>query len=82
MENHYRPVVNWFADAGILSSQFKNIPGNAGMSFGLNLGIPIFDWNQKKIQNQQFTLEEDTRTHYKDYFFLQRQQELSRLKRN
>jgi outer membrane protein TolC len=80
MENHYRPSVNWFADAGFLSSQFSNIPKNAGLSFGLNLGIPIFDWHQKKIQSEQFTIAEDTRTHYRDYFFFQRQQELSRLR--
>jgi len=80
MENHYLPSVNWFADAGLLASQFNNIPKNAGLSFGINLGIPIFDWHQKKIQSQQFIIAEDTRTHYRDYFFLQRQQEISRLR--
>jgi len=80
MENHYLPSINWFADAGLLSSKFSNIPRNTGMSFGLNMGIPIFDWHQKKIQSKQFLIEEDTRTHYRDYFFLQRQQEISRLR--
>ena len=51
-----------------------------GFSFGLNLGIPIFDWHQKKIQSEQIAIEEDTRLHYKNYFFFQRQQELSRLR--
>jgi hypothetical protein len=80
MENHYRPSVNWVADAGILSSQFSTISKSMGLSFGLNLGIPIFDWHQKKIQTEQIAIEEDTRLHYKNYFFLQRQQELSRLR--
>lgn len=79
MENHYLPSVNWVADAGLLSSQFVNIPKNAGMSFGLNVGIPIFDWHQKKIQAEQIAIEEDTRMHYKNFFFYQRQQELSKL---
>jgi outer membrane protein TolC len=80
MENHYRPSFNWFADAGILASKFNNIPNNMGLSFGLNLGIPIFDWHQKRIQSEQIAVQEDTRLHYKNYFFLQRQQELSRLR--
>jgi outer membrane protein TolC len=80
MENHYRPSINWVADAGILSSQFNSIPKNMGLSFGLNLGIPIFDWHQKKIQSEQIAIEEDTRSHYKNYFFYQRLQELSKLR--
>jgi outer membrane protein TolC len=80
MENHYRPTINWVADAGILSSQFSSIAKNMGVSFGLNFGIPIFDWHQKKIQTEQIEISEDTRIHYKNYFFYQRQQELSKLR--
>jgi hypothetical protein len=80
IENHYLPSVNYFADAGILSSQLSNISKSLGISFGLNLGIPIFDWHQKKIQIDQISVEEDTRLHYKNYFFYQRQQELSKLR--
>jgi outer membrane protein TolC len=80
MENHYRPSINWVADAGILSSQYTTIAKNMGFSFGLNLGIPIFDWHQKKIQSEQIAIEEDTRLHYKNYFFFQHQQDLSRLR--
>ena len=80
MANHYLPTINWAANAGILASKYNNIDRNMGMSFGLNLGIPIFDWNQKKIQNEQFKIEEDTRLHYRNYFYFQREQQLSSLR--
>jgi hypothetical protein len=60
----YKPSVNWFADAGILTSNPFNFYRHAGASAGVSLIIPIYDGNQRKIEEDKLSLREDSRTRY------------------
>ncbi|MGD0340764.1 MAG: TolC family protein [Bacteroidales bacterium] len=62
----YKPSVNWFADAGILTSNPSNFYMHTGASAGVSLTIPIYDGNQKRIEENKLSLKEDSRSHYLD----------------
>jgi outer membrane protein TolC len=69
----YKPKVNWFADAGFLTSNPWNFYKHFGYSAGLNLNIPVYDGKQRGIQKQKLEYNENTRqtyenTYYKQYF--------------
>jgi outer membrane protein TolC len=69
----YKPKVNWFADAGFLTSNPWNFYKHFGYSAGLNLNIPVYDGKQRGIQKQKLDFNENTRqaymsTYYKQYF--------------
>jgi outer membrane protein TolC len=64
LELRYKPSVNWFADAGILTSNPFNFYKHAGASAGVSLTIPIYDGHQKKIEGDKLTLREDSRLYY------------------
>lgn len=63
-----KPKLNWFADAGVISSTFSDIYKHFGVSAGVNLTVPINDGGQRKLEIQKLTLSENTRASYK-YFF-------------
>ncbi len=60
----YKSSVNWFADAGILTSNPFNFYKHAGASAGVSLTIPIYDGHQRKIEEDKLSLKEDSRTRY------------------
>ena len=69
----YRPKVNWFADAGFLTSNPWNFYKHFGYSAGLSLNIPVYDGKQRGIEKQKLELNENSRqayqgTYYKQYF--------------
>ena len=69
----YRPKVNWFADAGFLTSNPWNFYKHFGYSAGLSLNIPVYDGKQRGIEKQKLELNENSRqayqgTYYKKYF--------------
>jgi outer membrane protein TolC len=69
----YKPKVNWFADAGFLTSNPWNFYQHFGYSVGLSLNIPVYDGKQKGIQKHKLDFNENTRqayksTYYKQYF--------------
>jgi outer membrane protein TolC len=69
----YKPKVNWFADAGILTSNPSNFYRNFGYSAGLSLNIPVYDGKQRGIEKQKLDLNENSRrtyaeTYRKQYF--------------
>jgi outer membrane protein TolC len=64
LEIRYKPSVNWFADAGILTSNPFNFYRHAGASAGISLTIPIYDGHQKKIEGDKLSLKENSRSHY------------------
>jgi outer membrane protein TolC len=69
----YKPKVNWFADAGFLTSNPWNFYKHFGYSVGLSLNIPVYDGKQRAIQKQKLDFNENTRlvyksTYYKQYF--------------
>lgn len=75
----YRPTIGTYADAGFNSS-LQNTPyKNFGFSVGVNLKIPIYDGNQKRLKQQKLDIEERTRVSNRDYFFKQYNQQIAQL---
>jgi outer membrane protein TolC len=74
----YNPKVNWFADAGFLTSNPWNFYRNFGYSAGIGLNIPVYDGKQKSIEKQKLQFNENTRqgyeNNYKNQYFQQIQQ--------
>lgn len=64
----YRPKVNWFADAGFLSSTPWNFYTHFGYSAGVSLTIPIYDGNQRVNDKKKLSLVENTRSAYESNF--------------
>jgi outer membrane protein TolC len=63
-----KPKLNWFADAGLISSTLENIYKHFGVSAGVNLTVPINDGGQRKLEIQKLTLTENTRSSYQIFF--------------
>lgn len=64
----YRPKINWFADAGLMTSTPATFYHNFGYSVGLNMSFPIFDGHQRKLEYQKISIRGNTRSNYKNYF--------------
>lgn len=79
IDTKYRPAVNWFADAGMLSSQPSTIGKHWGAEFGLNLSMPIYDGHQRKIEYQRLKIAESTREDYSSFFNKQYDQQRAML---
>ena len=75
----YKPAVNWFADAGFLSSTPWNFYRHFGASAGLALTIPIYDGRQRKLEEKKLDFNENTRAQYKLNFKKQYDQKYLRL---
>jgi len=76
----YRPKVNWFADAGFLTSNPWNFYRHFGYSAGLSLNLPIYDGKQRGIEKQKLELDQNTRLNYEDTYrkqYFQQVQQLS-----
>jgi outer membrane protein TolC len=74
----YRPKVNWFADAGVLTSKPATFYNNFGYSVGIGLSVPVYDGNQRSIEKQKLGFEENSRqayaNTYKNQYYSQIQQ--------
>lgn len=64
----YRPKINWFADAGLMTSSPATFYHNFGYSVGVNMSFPIFDGHQRRLEYQKISIRENTRSNYKNYF--------------
>ena len=71
-----RPKLNWYADAGLMSSTISNIYQHFGVSAGINLTIPIYDGGQRKLKTQKLTLSENSRSSYQSFFKSQYEQQV------
>lgn len=80
----YKPKVNWFADAGFLTSNPWNFYKHFGYSAGIGLNIPVYDGKQRNIEKQKLEFNENTRqgyeSNYKNQYFQQIQQLSDELK--
>jgi outer membrane protein TolC len=75
----YLLKINWFADAGFLSSTPWNFYSHFGYSAGLSLSIPIYDGHQKEHEKQKLSIAENTRIAYKNNFKNQYDQQIQQL---
>ena len=78
-EIQYRPKVNLFADAGYQSTLMITPLKNFGYNVGVNLSIPIYDGNQKRLQMSKLDIQERTRQNQRNYFFRQYSQQIMQL---
>jgi outer membrane protein TolC len=79
LDVRYRPKVNWFADAGFLTSNPWNFYKHFGYSAGLSLNIPLYDWKQRSLEKQKLQLNENTRQAYQSTYFNQYFQKIQQL---
>jgi outer membrane protein TolC len=75
----YRLKMNWFADAGFLTSTPWNFYRHFGYSAGVSLSIPVYDGHQRDKEKQKLALEEATRSSYQDNFRKQYYQKIMQL---
>jgi outer membrane protein TolC len=75
----YKPKVNWFADAGFLTSNPWNFYRHFGYSAGIGLNIPVYDGNQRNIEKQKLELNENSRSVYEESFRKQYFQQIQQL---
>jgi outer membrane protein TolC len=75
----YNPKVNWFADAGILTSDPWNFYKYVGYSAGISLNIPVYDGKQRGIEKQKLEFNENSRKTYENNFRKQYFQQIQQL---
>jgi outer membrane protein TolC len=75
----YRPKINWFADAGVLTSKLNNFYQHFGYSVGASLSVPIYDGQQKDLESRKISLSENTITNYRTKYIKQYDQLLFQL---
>lgn len=79
IDARYKPSVNWFADAGLQSSQPSTFDKNFGAAFGVNLSIPVYDGKQRRLEYRKLKIAEDTRAGYASFFKQQYDQQRAML---
>jgi len=79
LDIRYKPKVNWFADAGFLTSNPWNFYQHFGYSAGIGLNVPVYDGRQKNIEKQKLELAENSRSAYEDSYRKQYYQQLHEL---
>ena len=75
----YKPKVNWFADAGFLTSNPWDFYKHFGYSAGMSLNVPLYDGKQRSIEKQKIEFSENTRQVYKSTYYNQYFQQIQQL---
>ena len=75
----YKPKVNWFADAGFLTSYPWNFYQHFGYSAGISLNFPVYDGRQRNIEKQKLEFNENSRRTYEENYRKQYFQQLEQL---
>ncbi|MCW3088849.1 MAG: TolC family protein [Sediminibacterium sp.] len=75
----YKPKVNAYVDGGYVTAFPSDFYKNFGFSIGLNITVPIYDGNQKKMQHDKIIISERTRQGYRDFFKKQYEQQVAQL---
>jgi outer membrane protein TolC len=75
----YKPKVNWFADAGFLTSNPWNFYQHFGYSAGISLNFPVYDGRQKNIEKQKLDFTENSRRNYEENYRKQYFQQIQQL---
>ncbi len=75
----YRPTLAFAANGGMLASDFTNIPHNVGLEATLHLNVPIYDGRQRKINDGQSKIAQQSITYARDNFTIQQKNYLQSL---
>jgi hypothetical protein len=76
----YKPKINWFADAGFLTSNPWNFYKHFGYSVGIGLNIPVYDGKQRELEKQKLTFDENSRKGYENSYRKQYFQQIQQLR--
>jgi outer membrane protein TolC len=76
----YKPKVNWFADAGFLTSYPWNFYRHFGYSAGISLNIPVYDGKQQGMEKEKLQFEQSSRESYQASYQKQYLSQISQLK--
>ncbi len=68
---NYKPKLSLLGDAGYNSSLAVHPEKNFGASVGLNFSVPIYDGRQRNLQQQKFSLEQNSNQNSRNYFVSQ-----------
>jgi outer membrane protein TolC len=79
IDRNYKPSVNWFSDAGVVNNIPREISKNIGFSVGLNLSVPLYDGQQRKLNYEKLKISENSRMNYAGFFKQQFNQQLQQL---
>ena len=81
VDAYYRPRVNAVFDGGLQSASFlpADLAHSVGIGAGLQLGVPIYDGHQRQLQYQRIELSERSRSGYRQFITVQRQQQYQQL---
>ena len=79
IDRNYKPSVNWFSDAGVVNNIPSEIYKNIGFSVGLNVSVPVYDGQQRKLNYEKLKIAENSRTNYAGVFKQQFSQQLQQL---
>jgi outer membrane protein TolC len=75
----YKPKLSFTADGGYVSSITYLPYKNFGVGAAVNLTIPIYDGNQRRLQYQRLNILEQTRINNRDFYTAQYQQQIAQL---
>ena len=75
----YKPKLSVTADGGFVSSLTYTPYKNFGFGAALNLTIPIYDGNQRRLQYQRLNILEQTRISNRDFYTNQYYQQIAQL---
>lgn len=75
----YKPRLSFIADGGYVSSLTYTPYKNFGVGAAINLTIPIYNGNQRRLQYQRLNILEQTRTYNRDFYTTQYQQQVAQL---
>lgn len=73
----YKPKLSVTADGGYVSSLTVTPYKNFGASAAVNLTIPIYDGNQRRLQYQRLNILEQTRVNNRDFYTSQYRQQIA-----
>ena len=79
LDIRYKPKINWFADAGILTHNPWNFYRHFGYSAGISLNLPVYDGKQREIAKQKLEFNENSRIVYQSRFRQQYYQQIRQL---
>ncbi|MEP6467244.1 MAG: TolC family protein, partial [Parafilimonas sp.] len=75
----YKPKFSFTADGGYVSSLTYLPYKNFGIGAAVNLVIPIYNGNQRKLQYKRLNILEQTRAYKRDFYTTQYQQQIAQL---
>jgi outer membrane protein TolC len=76
----YKPRVGVYTDGGFNSTLIGPAYKHFGVSFGVNLTVPIYDGHQKKLLYQRLDIEQRTREKYRQFQLAQYGQQTAQLR--